>query len=191
MNQLVGRRMGVNPLMCWFGKITLKLAGWRTEGEVPAARKSVMIVAPHTSNWDFPIGLMASFALRIKPYWIGKHTLFRWPLGPFFRMMGGIAIDRRASQKMVQRAIQAFKEHEEFLLVLTPEGTRKKVQEWKTGFYHIAKGAQVPIICAFLDYRRKVVGIGPVITASGNMEADVSRIKSFYAEISAGFREKS
>ncbi len=178
--------MNVNKFVSWLGKTVLKITGWRVEGRVPAdIPKSVMIVAPHTSNWDFPIGLMASFALELKGYWVGKHTLFRRPFGGLMRWLGGIPIDRGSSKNFVEQAADYFRERENFILVLAPEGTRKRVDEWKTGFYYIARAAGVPIICAFLDYNRKVAGIGPAIFPTGDIRADMQKIREFYRGIGA------
>lgn len=180
------KRFDNNKFTIWLGRMVYKMIGWQVEGSVPeSVPKSVMIVAHHTSNWDFPLGLFASFLLRIKPFWIGKHTLFHWPLGRLMRWLGGIPIDRRASKDFVNHTIQLFNEHEKLMIVITPEGTRKRRDQWKSGFYHIANGASVPIICAFIDYKRKVTGIGPMIMPSGDIQADMKKIRAFYQTITA------
>ncbi len=169
--------------MAWTGLIFLKMFGWRIEGELPNIKKFVIIAAPHTSNWDFPITLAVSFALKMKIYWMGKIALFRWPLGGICRWLGGIPIDRGRSHNMVEQAIQAFGERDKLIMVIPPEGTRQKVSYWKTGFYHIARGANIPIVLGFLDYRRKVGGIGPAFYPTGCIEEDIREIKTFYAAI--------
>ncbi len=169
--------------MAWTGLIFLKMFGWRVEGALPDIEKFVIIAAPHTSNWDFPFTLALTFALRMKIYWMGKIALFRWPFGGICRWLGGIPIDRSRSHNMVEQAIQAFEEREKLIMVIPPEGTRKKVSHWKTGFYHIAQGANVPIVLGFLDYRRKVGGIGPAFYPTGRIEDDIREIKMFYATI--------
>lgn len=168
----------------------LGVFGWRVEGRLPNIPKFVAI-ATHTSNWDFPVMLLLAFALRSNISTFGKDSLFRWPFGVFFRWCGCIPIDRSKSTNVVETMIQVFGNSEKLILVITPEGTRKKVKSWKTGFYYIAQGAHVPIVLAFIDYRRKVAGIGPVITPTGNIEADIEIIKSFYANVSEKFPEKA
>ena len=167
--------------MAWTGRTFLKILGWRIEGEVPDIKKAVIIAAPHTTNWDFPITLAVTFGLRMKIYWMGKTTMFRWPFGKACRWLGGIPIDRSKSQNIVEQSINAFKESDNLIMVIPPEGSRKKVSYWKTGFYHIAMGANVPIVLGFLDYRRKAGGIGPIFYPTGNIEKDMQEIKAFYA----------
>lgn len=169
----------------------LRVFGWRMEGQLPDVPKCVMIAAPHTSNWDLPIMLFFAFAFKTKLFFMVKDAVFRWPLGPFFRWLGGIPIDRTKRNGMVEQSIQVFRENETLILVVPPSGTRSKVEYWKTGFYHIASGAQVPIVLGFLDYRRKVGGVGPVVVPNGNIEDDMKIIRAFYADITAKYPEKS
>lgn len=169
-----------NPLAEALGRSVLKLMGWRIEGELPALDKFVAIGAHHTSNWDFVIFIAAKFVLRLNARWFGKHSIFRWPFGHLMRAWGGIPIRRERQQDRVAQAIQAFTEHPQFILVLSPEGTRKKVRRWKMGFYHIARGAGVPIVLAALDYRNKRVFIGPTFWPSGDEAADLAQILAFY-----------
>jgi 1-acyl-sn-glycerol-3-phosphate acyltransferase len=168
----------------------LKMIGWRREGSLPDIPQYVIIVAPHTSNWDFPIGLAFAFALEIRGYWLGKDSLFRWPFRGFFRWLGGIPIDRSRSSDVVAQMIQIFRERARLTMVVAPEGTRKKVTYWKSGFYHIARGANVPIVLAFLDYLRKAGGIGPVLNLTGDIEADMESIRAFYATVKGKYPEK-
>ncbi|MBN1573350.1 MAG: lysophospholipid acyltransferase family protein [Deltaproteobacteria bacterium] len=167
-----------------------RIFGWRVEGRLPNIPKFVAI-ATHTSNWDFLVMLFLAFALRTNISTLGKDSLFRWPFGVFFRWCGCIPVDRSKSSNVVEAMIQVFGNSEKLILVITPEGTRKKVKYWKTGFYYIAQGAQVPIVLAFIDYRRKTAGIGLVITPTGDIEADIELIKSFYANVSGKFPEKA
>lgn len=169
----------------------LKVCGWRREGVLPDLPRYVMIAAPHTSNWDFPFTMAIAFAYRLKICWLGKHTLFRRPFGPFFRWFGGIPIDRTKSSDTVSQAIQAFREKAKIVMLISPEGTRKKVRAWKTGFYHIAMGANVPVSLAFLDYMKKVGGIGPLVRLSGNLELDMAAIRDFYATVTPKYPEKA
>jgi 1-acyl-sn-glycerol-3-phosphate acyltransferase len=150
-----------------------------------------MIAAPHTSNWDLPVMLILAFAFRTKLCWMGKDALFRWPFGALFRWLGGISIDRTKSHNVVAQSIQLFEEKEKVVMAVPPEGTRKKVRYWKTGFYYIATGANVPIALGFIDYRRKAGGFGPVVTPTGDIEADMETIRTFYANISGKRPEKS
>ena len=171
--------------------IYLRVFGWRVEGHLPEHSRYVIIAAPHTSNWDFPITLFLAFALRIKCYWMGKDSLFRRPFGGIMRWLGGMPIDRSKSNNIVGESIKAFAGQERLVMVIPPEGTRKQVSYWKTGFYHIANGAQVPIVLGYIDYKRKAGGIGPIVWPSGDIEADMRIIQGFYATVSGKYPEKS
>ncbi len=174
-----------------FSLLALKLSGWRTEGRLPDIPKFVMIAAPHTSNWDFVLLLFMAFAFRVKVYWMGKDALFRQPFYGLFKWLGGIPIDRSKSNNVVSQSIQQFNNNDKLVLAIPPSGTRKKVFYWKSGFYHIANGAEVPIALSFLDYGRKVGGFGPTIKPTGNIEEDMKSIKAFYADISGKYPEKT
>jgi 1-acyl-sn-glycerol-3-phosphate acyltransferase len=154
--------------------------GWTVEGGPPPVTRFVVIAAPHTSNWDLPFLLGASQRLGVKLNWMGKDTLFRWPFGAMMRRMGGIPVDRSRSTNAVAQMIEQFSQREVFMLTIAPEGTRSKVSQWRTGFYQIAHGAGVPLVCGFLDYRRKVGGLGLSFMPSGDYEADMVRIMAFY-----------
>ena len=157
--------------------------GWRFEGEIPDAPKLVAIVAPHTSNWDFIIGLIAKWALELDASWLGKNTLFTPPFGALFRRLGGIPVDRTTSHDVVASTIAAFGARKRLLLAIAPEGTRKAVAQWKTGFYHIAAGAGVPILLIAFDWRRKVIRFGPTVTPGSDAEGDVARIREQFAGV--------
>jgi len=161
----------------------LALVGWRAQGEPPDEPKYVMVAAPHTSNWDLPITLMIALVLRVKIRWMGKQAIFRWPFGTFFRWLGGVPVDRSRSSNLTGRTAEVIREADSFVLIVAPEGTRRRVAHWKTGFYHIARGANVPIVLGFLDFHRKVGGIGPTVHPTGNIEEDMSMIRGFYADI--------
>jgi 1-acyl-sn-glycerol-3-phosphate acyltransferase len=173
----------VNSLLRLFSLVFLKLAGWKVLGALPAqASKSVLIAAPHTSNWDLPYTLMVSFVLRLNIHWMGKASIFRFPFGTLMRWLGGVAVDRSKANNLVAASAQAIREASGALqLIVPPEGTRSKTRYWKTGFYHIAVSAQVPIVMAYMDYERKVSGLGPMFIPTGDLEADMVRIKAFYA----------
>ena len=175
----------VNTLLRSFSIHFLRLTGWQVQGALPPeARKSVLIAAPHTSNWDLPFTLMLAFVLRLNVYWIGKASLFRWPFGPVMRWLGGIAVDRSRSGNLVSASAAALVAADgPTQLVVPPEGTRGKARQWKTGFYYIALEARVPIVLAFVDYERKVGGLGPLFTPTGDVDVDIAEIKRFYAPI--------
>lgn len=161
----------------------LRLGGWKVQGTLPlGAEKSVLIAAPHTSNWDLPYTLMVAFSLRLTVYWMGKEQIFRFPFRGLMMWLGGIPVQRETSNNLVAASVEAIKAASGPLqLVVPPEGTRSKTRYWKTGFYHIAVGAQVPIVMAYMDYENKISGLGPVFKPTGNIEADMAQIKSFYA----------
>jgi len=167
----------------WLANKILALFGWRAVGSLADFPKCVIVVAPHTSNWDFPVLVLVAIALRLKVTWMGKHTLFRPPFGGIMRRLGGLPIDRSARHNMVEQAVESFRTHDRLLLVITPEGTRKRAPYWRSGFYHVALGAQVPMALAFADYRRKVGGIGGMMMPSGDIDADMALIRDFYIGI--------
>jgi 1-acyl-sn-glycerol-3-phosphate acyltransferase len=172
------------PWLRAIGWWLLQRAGWRFEGQMPDVPKFVVIVAPHTSNWDFPIGLAAKWALGFDAHWWGKDSLFRGPLGWFMRANGGIPVDRRNKSNVVDRTVEAFRSNDRFALALSPEGTRKKVDAWRTGFWHVAKGAEVPICCVALDWGRKVVRLGPTVMPDEDTpEAGIERLRRLYADV--------
>ena len=171
-----------NVLLKYLGKLLLLLAGWRLEGKLPEVPKFVAAAAPHTTNWDFVIALAVVFAFDLQISFMGKHTLFETPLGFFFRWFGGIPIDRTASSGVVDQIVEVVNAREKIILVLAPEGTRKKVKVWKTGFYHIAHAANIPILLCSLDYRNKRVGLGKVIHPSGDMDADLREIQQYFTD---------
>ena len=167
------RSVLLRPLARWL----LARLGWRSEGTLPDEPKLVAIVAPHTSNWDFPLGLLVKWALSLRAAFLGKHTLFRPPLGWLMHRWGGIPIDRRSSHNVVAQMVEEFGRRDKLLLVIAPEGTRKKVSQWKTGFYHIAEGARVPIVCVAFDWGRRVIRFGPTVVASGDVDREVTELR--------------
>ena len=173
----------VNTVLRALSIAYLKLTGWRVEGSLPpGAEKSVFIAAPHTSNWDLPYTLMVAFALRLDLYWMGKEDLFRPPFRGLMMWLGGLPVNREKSNNLVAASVAAIKAASGPLqLTVAPEGSRSKARYWKTGFYHIAIGAQVPIVMAYLDYGQKRGGLGPVFQPTGNLDADMAAIKAFYA----------
>lgn len=170
-----------NAFWRWVGRAALRIGGWKLEGAFPDVAKCVVAVAPHTSNWDFPVGASAMFALDLKVRFIGKHTLFVWPFSVFLRWMGGVPVDRRAAHGVVGEAVQAFRDSSAFMLVIAPEGTRSKVERFKSGFLHIARGAQVPVVLVALDWRERTIRIGPVVTVGEDIDAERERIEAHFA----------
>ena len=173
----------VNALLRGFSLAFLKMTGWTVEGSLPPqATRSVFIAAPHTSNWDLPYTLMVAFALRLNPYWMGKQSIFKAPFGGLMRWLGGIPVNRAQSSNLVAASADAIRAADGPLqLIVPPEGTRSKTRYWKTGFYYIARTAQVPIVMAYMDYATKRSGLGPLFQPTGDIEADMAAIKAFYA----------
>lgn len=166
-----------------FGRLVLRIIGWRMEGEIPDAPKLVIAVAPHTSNWDFVVGMGAMFALDLDLGFLAKHTLFRGPMGAAMRWMGGIPVDRASPHGVVGDAVAAFDRAERRLLAIAPQGTRRAGARYKSGFVHIARGARVPILLATLDYGTRCVRFGPTFLPGDDVEAELARVAAFYANV--------
>jgi 1-acyl-sn-glycerol-3-phosphate acyltransferase len=158
--------------------------GWTVSGAMPNYKKYVIAVAPHTSWWDFPVGVLARSALKIEhARYLGKSQLFKPPFGWIFRKLGGTPVDRSGSHDVVDQVIKIFNAHDAFVLALAPEGTRKKVEKLRTGFYYMAKGASVPIVPVGFDFERKQIVIGDPLFPSENFDADMDKLLSFYRGI--------
>ena len=164
----------------WLGTAFLRIAGWTIEGATPTEPQYVIIAAPHTSNWDLPFMLAMAFVFDVRVRWMGKHTLFDSALGPLFRRLGGVPIVRHAPEGVVTQMVSRFAEEPALALMVPAEGTRSYVEYWKSGFYRIARGADVPVCLSFLDYGRKVGGIGPMVTLTGDVHRDMDQIRAFY-----------
>ncbi len=169
----------MNPLKP-IGHLWLKTYGWRVENRIPDVDKCVIIAAPHTSNWDFPFTIAVASALDLDFYWLGKHTMFENVFGPLLKNIGGIPIDRRQRGNYVEKIAEFINEKDRIALALAPEGTRSKAERWKSGFYHIARAADVPIVLGFLDFENKVGGLGHVISPVGSREEVLAEIRDFY-----------
>ena len=169
-----------NSFTRWLGRTTLAAMGWRLHGQLPDQPRLVVVAAPHTSNWDFVLAMAAAFALGVEIRWLGKHSLFRPPVGAVMRWLGGIAVDREVRSGVVAQSAAALRAQERMLLCVAPEGTRSKVRQWKSGFYHIAREAGVPICLCYLDYPRRILGLGPVLVPGDDAEADLAAIRAFY-----------
>ncbi len=171
--------------MSWISEFILcRLLGWKIINDFPRDLKKYIIIAgPHTSNWDFPLGVAVKFARKLNVKFIGKHTLFKPPYGFIFKALGGEPVDRTKSANLVDQIIEVFNNQEEFVFALSPEGTRKKVSKWKTGFYHVAKRANVPIVMATLDFGRKQVLIDDPYYLTGDMKKDFLHFHNFYKDV--------
>lgn len=163
-------------------RLFLRATGWQPEGAHPEARRYVLIAAPHTTNWDFPYLLAFAEHFGMQISWLGKASLFRGPLGPVMRALGGIPIERSRSANRVAEMARVFGEHEELGLVVPAEATRARTEYWKSGFYYIALTAGVPIVMSYLDYARKIGGIGPTFVPSGDVVRDMDSVRRFYAD---------
>lgn len=165
------------------GAGALTLLGWRIDGVIPDVPKLVLIVAPHTSNWDFVIGIAGKLALQLRVMWLGKDSLFKGPLGSLMRALGGVPVDRAASHDVVRQVIDEFARRERMILGLAPEGTRKPVPRWRTGFYHIAHGARVPIVPIALNWGERAIQIGHAFEPTGNMDADMDELRRRFSGV--------
>ena len=160
-------------------------AGWRTAGAAPTIPRYVLIAAPHTSNWDGVLLVAAGNLFGLKLSWFLKASWFVWPMSIFLRKMGAVPIDRKARHDAVANAVEMLKKSDKLALAVSPEGTRKHSESWRTGFYYIALGAGVPIVLSYLDYGRKIAGMGPVFTPTGDIEKDFAVFREFYSGMTA------
>ncbi|MBO9483270.1 MULTISPECIES: lysophospholipid acyltransferase family protein [Gammaproteobacteria] len=180
----------VNSCFRFLSHLGLKLFGWKLEGQRPNARKYVIIAAPHTSNWDFILIIACAFCFRINIYWMGKNSLFKGPFGGIMTWLGGIPVDRSKANGLVQQMVDTFHNSTDLAVAIPPEGTRNKVRQWKSGFYHVAHGAEVPIALSFLDYKKKVGGFGPMFFTTGDYASDLKKIQEFYQPMTGKNPEK-
>lgn len=163
----------------------LRRSGWTLVGSRPAAPRYVVVASPHSSNWDAVIMLLVAFQLGIRLRWLGKAEAFRGPLRPLLRALGGIPIDRSGGRGLVAATAEAFRAHEALALAIAPDGTRRALDYWRSGFYHIARAADVPVVLGFLDWGARRAGAGPTLSLTGDVGADMDRIRAFYAGMSA------
>ena len=165
--------------------------GWKMVGQVPAGlKKAVLVCAPHTSNWDFPFALAAFNLVDIKLNYFIKSSWFFFPMNLFFRSTGGVPVDRSKNHGLVEAMTLKLKESDQMIVAVPAEGTRSWVTKWKTGFYHIAKGADVSLLMGFVDYKRKEVGFGPLIDLTGDFQKDMIRIQNFFKEKTPKYSDK-
>ena len=171
----------------WF----YKRQGWTEVGTVPEPRRFVIVAAPHTSNWDFLYFLGLTRGLGIQSHFMAKSSLFKWPFKNFLLQMGGIPVERSSSKNYVQQMIDEFGKRDEFILTVAPEGTRSNVKQWRTGFYHIAHGAGVPLVVGMMDYGRKTGGLAETIMPTGDYEADMRKVAAYYDKVTPKHPEKA
>lgn len=169
-------------------RAVLRLCGWSLIGEFPDVPKAVLIAAPHSSWWDGVWGLLLKVGIGADVHFMGKQELFRGPLGGLLRRLGGMPIDRGAAKGVVEQMIDQFRQRDALWLGIAPEGTRKTVKRWKSGFWHIAHDAGVPIVTAYFNYPDKTIGIGPLFETSNDMDADMARLRAFYAPFKGKYR---
>ena len=167
----------------YIGRLWMWIFGWDITGKVPEGEKFVLVGAPHTSNWDFPFTLATLYIFRLKISWMGKDTLFKKPFGTIMKWLGGIPIDRSSEHGVVDQIVKQFNESQKLVVTIAPSGTRKKRDHWKSGFYWIAYNAQVPILCGYLDYRRKKACLGLSFIPTGNLKKDMDRIRGFFKDV--------
>lgn len=161
-------------------KWILSITGWKISDNLPDLDKMVVVVAPHTSNWDFLYGRCYAYIQRIHPNYMIKSELFFWPLGWLLKRNGGIPVYRKSGKNSVEQMVELIQKREKIILGIAPEGTRKRVEKWKTGFYYIAKEANIPLALVYLDYQRKEMGCMQIMNVSGNFEQDMSKIEQLY-----------
>jgi 1-acyl-sn-glycerol-3-phosphate acyltransferase len=162
-------------------RLILRACGWRLEGSLPAEPKFVLIAAPHTSNWDLVLMLLCSLSYGMWPSWVGKHTIFKPPLGWLLRLLGGIPIDRRLRGNRVEQLAALFAGRDRLILAIPPEGSRSSHTHWKSGFYWVARTASVPVCLSYLDWGPRRAGLGPLLRTTGDLRADMDFVRAFYA----------
>ena len=172
-----------NAVSAWTGRATLRLLGWSIVGTIPAEPKFVLIVAPHTSSWDFVVGLAAKLALRLDTSYLAKKSLFQWPLSVLLNHTGGIPVDRAAQHNLVERMAEHFSARKSMVLTIAPEGTRRHVEQWKSGFYRIAEAAGVPILPVAFDYAKKAIAFGEPLLPSGDAVGETKQLRAFYKNV--------
>ena len=180
MQHSFARSKTVSMLLSFLSACTLKVFGWKLAGGLPQRSHLVLIVSPHTSNWDFPVALLFKWKLRLQGNYLGKHTLFRGPLGWFMRATGGTPVIREGNHRVVDQVAQMFRDRSRFWLAIAPSGTRSHTDHWRSGFYRIALAAKVEIMPVRLDFSRKTMTIGEPLMPSGDIAADMDTMRSFF-----------
>lgn len=171
-------------------RLILRIAGWRVDITVPDYPKCIICVAPHTSNWDFILGKLAYWSINRKAGFLMKEMWFFFPLGMIFKAIGGIPVPKKRGTSLVDEIVRRFNSTDRMALAITPEGTRKRVSEWRSGILHIAEAAHVPILLGVIDYRNKLVSINDIFDLSGNIAQDMRRLKDYYSGAGALYPDK-
>ncbi|MGS2721218.1 1-acyl-sn-glycerol-3-phosphate acyltransferase [Paraglaciecola aestuariivivens] len=180
-----------NKFSHWLGTTVLNLLGWQYHGEFPCAKKMIIAVAPHTSNWDFVIGLAVKFNLGLKISFFGKDSIFIPPFGYLLKRLGGIPIKRSQAHGVVSAMAEKMREAEQMILALSPEGTRSPISPWKSGFLHIAHQAQVPVFLVAINYKKKRIEFGPMLNISDNIQDEMNKIYQYFQDIEGKYPEKT
>ena len=173
----------------WIARLFIAVTGWSVIGGFPTDKKFVLIGAPHTSNWDFFLGLSTIFIFRVKARWLAKDAIFLWPLSVLLRALGGIAINRQHPHGVVGQMVNLLMHSDREVILLAPSGTRKKMPNWRSGFYHIALQANVPIVCGSVDFKQKQVHIGLSLLPTGDVKKDMDCIRNYYKDVHAKYPE--
>jgi 1-acyl-sn-glycerol-3-phosphate acyltransferase len=166
----------------WLARLAFRLWGWRFAGSFPDVPKAIIVVAPHTTNWDFLVGMLTLFALGLRISWLGKHTLFRWPLRPLMLWLDGVPVHRDSGSGTVAKLVETMRQRETMLLAVAPEGTRRAVSGWRMGFAHVAVGAGVPVVPVAFDWTRRVVAFGPAFTLTSDLATDERTLRAWFAD---------
>lgn len=181
----------VSQLLALLARFFLQITGWKVAGTPPRVARYILVGAPHTSRWDFLFAMAIALKCRIRCYWLGGATLFWGPLGLLMRWLGGIPVNEKRKNSLVNQTVSAYKQHRQLGIMICPEGGLDRGSRWHTGFYHIARNADIPIILGYLDFHTKTGGFGPVIKPSGNMPKDMAEIEAFYTNIHGKFPDCS
>lgn len=172
-----------NGVSKWLARTIFKVIGWRVVGEPINKPKLMLIGAPHTSYWDFALTILTVFAMGVRISWVAKHTAFRWPAAGLMHWLGGVSLNRETTSGFVDEAVEVFNQRDKFILAIMPEGTRAKMDGWRTGFYYIAQKAGVNLYLVIFDYEHKELRLGPEIALTGDLEADLAHIQSYYVGV--------
>ncbi|MFT7506414.1 MAG: 1-acyl-sn-glycerol-3-phosphate acyltransferase [Gammaproteobacteria bacterium] len=181
---------GGNRFTAWLGRSVLAITGWKLEGELPQHPKMVFAIGPHTTNWDFVLGVAVLFALRIRIRFLGKHSIFVPVAKQLLEAIGGIAVNRSSPHGMVRKVVSEFNQSEKMILGVAPEGTRSPIFPWKTGFLAIARKANVPVVLIGFDFKAKRVRFGPVFKTEGDFTSDMHKVYGYFASIPAKYPHK-
>ena len=181
---------GGNRFTWWLGRFVLRLAGWRVTGNLPDTEKMIVIAAPHTSNWDWALAMFTYFALGVRINYLVKDTAFWWPASIFLKLTGGVPVNRREPAGMAKDVARRIASAERVIVAITPEGTRSRVEKWKTGFLRIAQEASVPIVQISWDYPTRILDLGPIVETTGDIETDIATIRQYYRQFT-GFNPQN